>query len=119
MGEDAPQVLVDLLKFMLAPLSITDAEYALWSPGETYFNRLKVELDYEEFNCTHLMPSFTVEVCALSSVFFPFLLSSFAFLYMVTFLKYLYHDGLAPSIRIDPSHLPWMVCTYGFDGFAL
>ena len=84
-GEDALHVPMDPPEFMLAPLSMTNVEYALWSPGVAYVNRLREELDYEDFNRTCLMPSLTIEVCALSSHLFPFLFSSFAFLYMVTF----------------------------------
>lgn len=37
-GEDALQVPMDLLEFILSPLSMTDAEYALWSLGMAYVN---------------------------------------------------------------------------------
>lgn len=77
-GEDAPQIPMDPPEFMLAPLSITDSEYALWSLGVAYVNWLRKELDYEKFNHTCLMPSLIVEVCAFSSYLFPSLLSSFA-----------------------------------------
>ena len=33
-------------------------------------------------------------------------------------LKYLYQDAPIPSVPIDPPHLPWIVYTYGPDGFA-
>jgi len=61
---------MDPLEFMLALLSMTNAKYALWSLGMAYVNRLKEELDYDEFNHTHLMPFLIVEVCALSSHLF-------------------------------------------------
>ena len=77
-GEDAPQMPMDPPEVMLAPLSITYSEYALWSLGVAYVNRLRKELDYEKFNHTCLMPSLIVEVYALSSYLFPSLLSSFA-----------------------------------------
>lgn len=51
-GEDAPQVPMDPLEFMLAPLSMTNVEYALWRPGVAYVNWHSKELDCEEFNCT-------------------------------------------------------------------
>ena len=84
-GEDALHVPMDPLEFMLASLSKNNAEYASWSPGVAYVNRLREELDYEEFNHTCPMSSLTIEISALSSHLFPFLFSSFAFLYMVTF----------------------------------
>ena len=84
-GEDALHVPMDPLEFMLASLSKNNAEYASWSPGVAYVNRFREELDYEEFNHTCPMSSLTIEISALSSHLFPFLFSSFAFLYMVTF----------------------------------
>ena len=83
-GEDALQVPMDPPEFILSPLSMTDAEYTLWSPGVAYVNQLKEELDYVEFNRTRLMPTLTIKVLSFFPSF-PFLLSSFAFLYMVIF----------------------------------
>ena len=61
-GEDAPQVRIDLSKFILTPLYMSNAEYALWSLGMANVNRLKEELNYDEFNRTRPMPSLTVKV---------------------------------------------------------
>ena len=80
-----PQVPMDPPEFMLTLLSMTDTKYAMWSPGVAYINQFREELDYEEFNYTCLMPSLTVKVCTTSSHLFPFRLSSYAFLNMVTF----------------------------------
>lgn len=30
----------------------------------------------------------------------------------------MYQAALAPSVPIDPLHLPWIVYAYGVDGFA-
>jgi len=49
---------------MLAPHSMTNAEYNLWGNGVPYAVRLLEGLDYKEFNITHLMPSLTVQVYA-------------------------------------------------------
>ena len=75
---------MDPPKFMLAPLSMTIAKNALWRRGITYIDWIREELDYDEFNHTRLMPSLIVELCVPSSHLFLFLLSSFAFLNMVT-----------------------------------
>lgn len=69
-GEDALQVPMDSSEFMLAPLSMINAEYALWRPNMAYADWVREELEYTEFNCTCLMPSLLFEVCALSSHFF-------------------------------------------------
>ncbi|KAL0004875.1 hypothetical protein SO802_012436 [Lithocarpus litseifolius] len=87
-GEDVPQVPMDPPEVMLASLSMTNAEYALWSPGLAYVIPLREELYHDEFNPTCLMPSLTVE------------------------------DAPASSVPIDPPHLPWTVYAYGPDGFA-
>ena len=68
-GEDALQVPMDPLVFMLAPHSMTNAEYNLWRPGIPFTNRVTDELDYDEFSGTLLMPSFIVPVCVLSLLF--------------------------------------------------
>ena len=66
MGEDAPQVPIDPLKFILAPLSMTDAKYQLWRSSILYTQRVSKERDYDEFNNTRLMPSLTPTVYSLS-----------------------------------------------------
>ena len=66
MGRDDPQILMDHPEFMLAPHSMTDAEYNLWKSGIPYAGRLLEGLDYEEFNITCLMPSLIVQVYAQS-----------------------------------------------------
>ena len=58
-GEDAPQILVDPSVFMLALLSMTDAEYLLWRNGISYAKHVTNELDYNEFSDTRHMPSLT------------------------------------------------------------
>ena len=68
MGKDAPQVPMDPPVFMLAPLSMTDVEYQLRRSGIPYTKWVSDELDYEEFNDTCLMPSFTLAACALPSL---------------------------------------------------
>lgn len=40
-GKDALQVPMDPLEFMLALLSMTDVEYALWRPDVAYVNWLR------------------------------------------------------------------------------
>lgn len=63
-------MLMDPSGFMLASLSMTDSEYALWGPGMTYVNWLREELDYDEFNYTRLKLSLIVEVLLFSSHLF-------------------------------------------------
>jgi len=107
-GEDALHVPMDPLEFMLASLSKTNAEYALWSPGVAYVNRLREELDYEEFNHTCPMPSLTIEVSALSSHLFSIHVLFFCILVHGDIqLKYLYQDASVLSVPIDPPYLPW------------
>ena len=53
---------MDPLEFMLAPHSMTDANYNSWGNGIPYVERLLKGLDYEEFNITRLMPSLTAQV---------------------------------------------------------
>ena len=65
---DAPLV------FILALLSMTDAEYQLWRSSIPYTWQVSNKLDYEEFNDTRLMPSLTPMVCVLPSHSFPFFL---------------------------------------------
>jgi len=72
---NTPQILMDPPLFMLAPLSMTDAEYQLWRNGIPYSKQLMGDLDYKEFSKTRLMPSFPIGVCILS-------LSSFFSLYL-------------------------------------
>lgn len=57
---------MDLPSFMLASLSMTNAEYQLWRNGIPYSKLLMGDLDYEEFNETFLMSSFPIGVCILS-----------------------------------------------------
>ena len=64
MGRDDSQISMDPLEFMLAPHSITNTEYSLWGSSVSYAVQLLKVLDYEEFNITHLMPSFSVQVYA-------------------------------------------------------
>ena len=52
--------------FMLALLSMTDAEYQMWKSGIPYAEWLMGDLDYGEFSQTCLMPSFPIGVCFLS-----------------------------------------------------
>ncbi|KAL0004867.1 hypothetical protein SO802_012428 [Lithocarpus litseifolius] len=59
-GEDVPRVSMDPPQFILAPLSITDAEYQ--RNGIPYAGRLVDDLYYDEFNETCLMPSLIQEV---------------------------------------------------------
>ena len=80
MGRDNPQILMDPLEFMLAPHFIADAKYNSWGSGIPYAKQLLKELDYKEFNITHLMHSFIVQVYAQSLSFFSFFLFFFLFL---------------------------------------
>jgi len=59
---------------MLAPLSMTDAEYQSWRNDIPYAKRLVDDLDYDEFSETRLMPFLIAEVCTLS-LYFPFFFS--------------------------------------------
>ena len=117
-GEDAPQVRIDLSKFILTPLYMSNAEYVLWSPGMANVNRLKEELNYDEFNRTRPMPSLTVKVL----LFLPILSIPTLFFCILVHsdiqLKYLYQDAPIPSIPIDPFHLPWTIYAYGPDNFT-
>ena len=65
-GVKMPQVPMDPPLFMLALLSMTDAEYLMWRSGIPYVERLTGDLDYGEFSETCLMPSFPIGVCILS-----------------------------------------------------
>ena len=78
MGEDAPQVPMDPLEFILTPLSMTDAKYQLWRSGILYTQQVSEEMDYDEFNNTCLMPSLTPTVYSLS-LFLSLSLSSHSF----------------------------------------
>ena len=64
----APQVPTDPLVFMLAPYSMTNVEYDLWGPGSPFTKRVMVELKYDEFSGTRLMPSLIATVCVLASL---------------------------------------------------
>lgn len=88
MGEDTPQVLMDPLVFMLSLLSMINAEYYLWRNNIPYAMQVTDELDYDEFNDTHLMPSFTTAIYVLPFlIYFHF---SFALLYMMIFERNTY-----------------------------
>ena len=106
---------MDLLEFMLALLSMTNVKYHLWRSGIPYTQWVSDELDYEEFNNTWLMPSFTPAICVL-----PF--HSFPFFFRITshndvHMRYSCQDGPIASALIDPPHLPWSVYVYGPSGF--
>ena len=60
MGRDDPQISMDPPEFMLALHSMIDAKYNSWGNGVSYAKRLLKGLDFEEFNITRLMLSFTV-----------------------------------------------------------
>ena len=83
-----------------------------------YVNRLREELNYNEFNHTHLMPSLNVEVLlflpipSIPTLFFCILVQG------DVSLKYLYQDAPTPSVPNDPLHLPWIVYVYGPGNFA-
>ena len=57
---------MDPPKLMLAPLSMTDAEYQLWRSSIPYADQLMDDLDHAEFSKNHLMPSLSAGVCILS-----------------------------------------------------
>ena len=59
-GMNDPQIPRDPPEFMLALHSMTDVEYNSWGSDTSYAERLLEGLDYDEFNITHFMPSFTV-----------------------------------------------------------
>ena len=65
-----PQVPMDPPPFMLAPLSMMDAEYQLWRNGIPYAQQLFDDLGYDEFSETCLMSFFPIEVCIFSLSFF-------------------------------------------------
>ena len=60
MGMDDPQISRDPPQLMLAPHSISDAEYNSWGSGISYAEWFLEGLDYDKFNITHLMPSLTI-----------------------------------------------------------
>ena len=49
---------------MLAPYSMTNAEYNSWGSGVPYIKQLLKGLDYEEFNITHLIPALIAQAYA-------------------------------------------------------
>ena len=120
MGEDAPQVPIDPLEFILAPLSMTDAKYQLWRSGILYTQRVSKERDYDEFNNTRLMPSLTPTVYSLSLSLshLPFL---FVLLRIMTLLAY---RGQSMSMVLMVSLVSVLEMTkyswkiYGPRGFA-
>ena len=69
---------------MLAPLSMTDAEYQLWRSIIPYTEQFMDDLDYDEFSETCLMPSISAEVLILSL--------SLSFLFFCIFLILNYDD---------------------------
>jgi len=69
---------------MLAPLSMTNAEYQLWRSIIPYTEQLMDDLDNDEFSETCLMPSISTEVCILSL--------SLSFLFFCIFLILNYDD---------------------------
>ena len=115
-GEDALQVPINPPIFMLAPLSMTDVKYQLWRSGIPYTQRVSDELDYGEFNDTHLMPFLTPAVLVLPSL-------SYIFFLCISPPNDI-HMGCScqASPAVDaPLHsprLPWLVYVYGLDGFA-
>ena len=115
-GKDAPQVLMDPLVFMLAPLSMMDAEYRLQRSGIPYTQQVTDELDYEEFNNTHLMPYLPLAVCVLLSHSFPFFLCIAS--HNDVHMGYLCQAGPTVGAPIDLPRLPWSIYVYGLDGFA-
>ena len=70
---------MDPFEFMLAPHSLTNAEYNSWGSSVSYAKWLLEGLDYEEFNITRLMPSLNVQVHA-QSLFHSFI----SFLFVIT-----------------------------------
>ena len=69
-SEDAPQVPMDPSVFMLAPCSIMNMEYELQGPGIPFTKQVTVELDYDEFSGTRLMPSLIAPICVLDYLIF-------------------------------------------------
>ena len=80
MGEDVPWVSLDPPELMLAPLSMTNAEYHLWRADIPYAEHLTDEMEYDEFSKDHLKPTLIQEVFIFSSPL-PFILP---FLYFYT-----------------------------------
>ena len=115
MVEDAPQFPMDLLDFMLALLSMTNAKYPLWRNGIPYTQWVSDELDYEEFNDTRLMPSLSPAICVLPFHSFPFFFC--IALHNDVHTRYSCQDGPTVGAPINPPHLPWSVYVYGPSGF--
>ena len=63
---------------MLAPHSMTDAEYNLWGNGIPYARRLIDGFDYEEFNITYLMLPLLLRYMLILFFFFSFSFTLFA-----------------------------------------
>ena len=61
---DDPQIPRNPHEFILAPHSMTDAEYNSCGSGISHVEWLLEGLDYDEFNITRLMPFVTAQVCA-------------------------------------------------------
>ena len=115
-GEDAPQVPMDPPMFMLTLMSMTDIEYQLWRNGIPYTQRVSDELDYEEFNDTCLMPSFTPAVSVLPSHSFPFFLCITS--HNDVHMGYSCQVGPVAGAPINSPHLPWSIYVYGPNSFA-
>ncbi|KAL0001407.1 hypothetical protein SO802_015188 [Lithocarpus litseifolius] len=66
---------------MLAPHSMTDAEYIQWGPGIPFIDRVIGESDYEEFSETHLMPSLLAPGLATGVIINPLCLHWLVYAY--------------------------------------
>ena len=93
-----------------------DVKYQLWRSGIPYTQWVSNELDYEEFNDTHLMPSLTLAVCVLPSHSFLFFLCITS--YNDVHMGYSCQAGPIAGAPLDSPHLSWSVYVYGSDGFA-
>lgn len=103
---------MDLSEFMLAPLSMSDTGYALWSLGVAYVNRLGEGLDYDEFNNTRLMHSLTAKVllflntCTRMPLLPAFLLT---FLICLGWSMLMALMALLGSIRCPTTQMSWAI----------
>lgn len=61
---------MDPPEFMLASLSMIDAEYQMWKDGITCAKRLLGDLDYDDFSKGHLISPFPIGVCVFSFLSF-------------------------------------------------
>lgn len=111
----------DPLEFMLAPFSMTDAEYDLWRQGIPFAGQVMDELDCKEFSDTRLMPSLTAVVCVLPSlIFFHSFLHCLIFKWNSYGWCSYWPSSFSPidGAPIDPPRLPWSIYTYGPNGSA-